>query len=211
LGIKKPETSLLEKKYKSRKFRPKGQIKKDQLAEKKLQTKKTKLSARKKLTKKVEVTAKKTELKKNVSSRKKSDKLLKKNSAKKKKKNVNKKAVKKKTSKKVLAKKKIVKKKIKVSQKSKSIKSDPRGSSPKPIGVITHYFGKISVGIIELSASLSSGETITIKGADTDFTQKIVSMQVNHRAVDYASKGDQIGIKVRKKVHVNDKVYLLKK
>jgi len=77
----------------------------------------------------------------------------------------------------------------------------------KEIGVVTHYFGKVSVGIIALSDSLAVGDTIRIKGAHDDFTQTIESMQLDHADVQSAEKGAMVGIKVAQKVHEHDKVY----
>lgn len=77
----------------------------------------------------------------------------------------------------------------------------------KEIGKITHYYGNINVGIIELSDTLSLGETIHIKGHSSDFTQGIDSMQIEHANVSTANPGDVIGIKVIQKVHPHDKVY----
>lgn len=79
----------------------------------------------------------------------------------------------------------------------------------KEIGVITHYFGKISVGIIQLKEALKVGDTIRIKGLHNDFTQKIESMQIEHQNVDEAKKGDFVGIKVAQRVRPNDKVYIV--
>ncbi|MEO0293292.1 MAG: hypothetical protein ABIN61_03600 [candidate division WOR-3 bacterium] len=79
----------------------------------------------------------------------------------------------------------------------------------KKIGVITHYFGKISVGIIELSGPLRVGDTIHIKGAHDDFVQKVETMEIEHKAVASADKGDLVGIKVTNKVHPKDEVYLV--
>jgi len=77
----------------------------------------------------------------------------------------------------------------------------------KLIGAITHYFGKISVGIIKLSDGLKVGDTIRIKGHTSDFTQQVPSMQVEHAEVGEAKAGDEVGIKVSEKVHVHDSVY----
>jgi len=77
----------------------------------------------------------------------------------------------------------------------------------KEIGKITHYFGKIAVGIVELTDSLKVGDDIHIKGVHTDFTQKVDSMQIEHQNVEEAKAGDFVGIKVRERVHPNDKVY----
>jgi len=75
------------------------------------------------------------------------------------------------------------------------------------IGVVTHYFGKISVGIIKLLSELKVGDTIHVKGIHDDFTQIVDSMQVEHQNVNEAKEGDEIGIKVSGKVHENDKVF----
>ena len=79
----------------------------------------------------------------------------------------------------------------------------------KEIGVVTHYFGNISVGIVKLSAPLKTGDTIHIKGAHDDFIQEVSTIQIEHEPVESAKKGDLIGIKVIQKVHANDKVFLI--
>lgn len=79
--------------------------------------------------------------------------------------------------------------------------------SEKEIGKIAHYFGNISVGIIELADALKVGDKIHIKGHTADFTQDINSMQIEHNEVSSAKSGDLVGIKVIDKVHQHDKVY----
>lgn len=75
------------------------------------------------------------------------------------------------------------------------------------IGKITHYFGKIEVGIIELSKGLNVGDTIHVKGSSTDFEQKVDSIQIEHEQVDKAKKGDVVGLKTKEKVREGDEVY----
>ena len=77
----------------------------------------------------------------------------------------------------------------------------------KLIGKVTHFFGRPSVGIIELSDALKVGDTIRIKGHASDFTQQVSSMQIEHAVVTEAKAGDPVGIKVEQKVHENDSVY----
>ena len=79
----------------------------------------------------------------------------------------------------------------------------------KEIGTVTHFFDKVSVAVIELSAGLKVGDKIQIKGTTTDFTQKVASMQVEHEKLDKAKKGDAIGLKVKERVRPNDKVFLV--
>ena len=92
---------------------------------------------------------------------------------------------------------------------SKVSRNNIAGSKEKEIGRITHYFGKISVGIIKLKAPLKTGVRVRIKGKHDDFVQSISSMQISHKNVLTAAKGKEIGVKVKKRVHENDKVYLI--
>jgi len=77
----------------------------------------------------------------------------------------------------------------------------------KEVGKVTHYYSHLGVGIIELTDSVKVGNRIKIKGHTTDFTQNIDSMQMEHRNVTEARRGNIIGIKVSEKVHPHDKVY----
>lgn len=79
----------------------------------------------------------------------------------------------------------------------------------RPIGKISHYFGKIGVGIIDLTDTLKVGDTIHIKGANADFVQPVGSMQLEHAPVQEAKAGQAIGIKVDERVHEGDQVYLV--
>jgi len=77
------------------------------------------------------------------------------------------------------------------------------------IGEITHYFGNIGVAVIKLSDTLKVGDTIRITGGETDFTQAVDSMEVEHQKVEIAKKGDSIGLKVSEKVREGYKAYKL--
>jgi putative protease len=77
----------------------------------------------------------------------------------------------------------------------------------KEVGKIVHYYGQISVGIVELSDTLKVGDSIHIKGHTSDFNQVVDSMQIEHQNVSEAKAGEVVGIKVIQKVHPHDKVY----
>ncbi len=77
----------------------------------------------------------------------------------------------------------------------------------KQIGKVSHYFGKISVAILELTDALKVGDTVHIKGHSEDFEQTIDSMQYEHKDMTEAKAGDSVGIKVPSKVHENDLVF----
>ena len=77
----------------------------------------------------------------------------------------------------------------------------------KEAGKITHYFTNIGVAVIELSDELSVGDTIHLKGATSDFTQKVESMQIERQPVRKAGKGESVGLKVTDHAREGDKVY----
>lgn len=80
--------------------------------------------------------------------------------------------------------------------------------SEQLVGEITHYFSNIGVAVIKLSGALKAGETIRIVGGvDTDFEQVVSSMEVEHKQVEVANPGDDIGLKVEQKVREGYKVY----
>ncbi len=77
-----------------------------------------------------------------------------------------------------------------------------------PVGKITHYFSKIGVAVIELSGELKIGDKISIEGATTDTKQTIDSMQIEHKPVQVAGKGQSIGLKVADRVREGDDVFI---
>jgi len=80
----------------------------------------------------------------------------------------------------------------------------------KLIGKVCHYFSNIGVAVIELSGSLSIGDTIRIVGGEeTDFEQTVDSMERDHEKMEKAKKGDAIGTKVKEKVREGYKVYII--
>lgn len=75
------------------------------------------------------------------------------------------------------------------------------------VGRVTHFFSKISVAVIELTAPLNVGDTIAFKGPNTDFEQVVDSMQIEHESIQKAGVGQSIGLKVAQRVRETDAVY----
>jgi putative protease len=76
------------------------------------------------------------------------------------------------------------------------------------IGHISHYFPKIGVAVIEVTAgSLKVGDTIRIKGHTSDFTQTVDSLQQEHLQIPEIKAGASAGLKVKEHVREGDKVY----
>ena len=86
--------------------------------------------------------------------------------------------------------------------------NQPSQEEGKLIGKVVHYFSKIKVAVVDLSNTLSVGDSIRIVGGeDTDFNQTVKSMETEHEKVEKAKKGDSVGLKVKEKVREGYKVY----
>jgi len=107
-------------------------------------------------------------------------------------------------------KKKTTKKAVKKVVKKKAIKKVLKKvvKKEKKLGKVTHYFDKIKVVAIKLSDTVSVGDTIRIVGGEnTDFKQKIVSMQFKSEKLKKAKKGQEVGIKVKERAREGYKVF----
>ena len=78
----------------------------------------------------------------------------------------------------------------------------------KPVGKVTHFFNNISVAIVKFNRPIKAGTVINFKSATTDFQQSIESMQYDHQAIKLAPKNKEVGVRVKKRVREEDKLYL---
>ncbi len=97
------------------------------------------------------------------------------------------------------------KKKNKKKKPSPVINAVPGG---KLIGKVTHYFPHVNAAVIVLGkGSLRIGDTIVVKGHTTELKQQVTSMQIDHKPITDAKKGDEIGLFVSGRVREHDLVY----
>lgn len=75
------------------------------------------------------------------------------------------------------------------------------------IGKVSHFYPKINVAVVELENTLKRGDKISIEGKTTNFSQIVESIQIEHKDVNEAFKGQSIGLKVVDRVREGDKVY----
>jgi translation elongation factor EF-1alpha len=75
------------------------------------------------------------------------------------------------------------------------------------VGRVSHFFARISVAVIELTATISVGDRILVKGPTTNLEQTVDSMEIEHEKVQRAVAGQSIGMKVKSRVRESDVVY----
>ena len=78
------------------------------------------------------------------------------------------------------------------------------------VGRIAHFYSKASVAVVELSAPLSKGDKIVIRGNTTNIEQTVDSMEIEHKQIANVKAGQSVGMKVAGHVRENDIVYKVK-
>jgi len=91
--------------------------------------------------------------------------------------------------------------------KKKEAKVKEPKSKEVLIGVVSNYFEHVGVAAIKLKNSLKKGDKIKVVGGNVEFEQVVDSMQIQHKVVSEAKKGDEIGIKLNEKVRKDYKIF----
>ena len=89
----------------------------------------------------------------------------------------------------------------------KSAECGVKGMGVKLLGTVIHYYGNISVAVLDLKEQLSVKDLVAFRGATTDFEQEIESMQIDHQNIEVALGGQEVAVKVKDKVRIGDSVY----
>ena len=92
---------------------------------------------------------------------------------------------------------------------------DPVGSDDEVqyegtrVGVVTHFYDKISVAVVAAEEDIKKGDTIKIydKEGNVVVEQEIDSMQIDMKDLDSVKKGDEFGLKVEGEVKDGYTVY----
>ena len=76
------------------------------------------------------------------------------------------------------------------------------------IGSVTHFFKGPSVAVVKVTeGEVAVGDEIHFVGHTTDFTERVTSMEVDHKKVERAGVGDEIAIQVVDRARPHDQVY----
>ena len=76
------------------------------------------------------------------------------------------------------------------------------------VGKVIHYYDKIGVAVIKLAKPIKTGDKLKFVKGDDVFEQVVESMQYEHEQIEGGKKGQEIAIKVDKKVGDSTQVYL---
>lgn len=79
----------------------------------------------------------------------------------------------------------------------------------RAVGRVIHYWTRLGVAGVELIDSLRIDNRVHFLGTSTDLKQRVTSMQLDHRFIEEAHAGQQVGILVADRVRAGDTVYLV--
>lgn len=80
----------------------------------------------------------------------------------------------------------------------------------KKIGTVTHWYDKLGVAVVKLTAKLAKGARIKIKKGEEEFEDTISSLQIDHEDVAAAKKGDDAAMKLSQRAKEGADIYLVK-
>ena len=121
----------------------------------------------------------------------------------------------------------VRKPKKKTSGKKKTARKSPATRSRKPakkavkkpvkksaipagdqIGKVVAFFRVPVVAVVKVTKGvLKTGDLVWVKGHTTDYKLTISSLQVDHRPVSQANKGQEVGLKVPARARRGDRLY----
>ena len=77
----------------------------------------------------------------------------------------------------------------------------------KEIGKVTHWYDKAGVAVLDLSSPLKVGDSVKVKKGEEEFEETVSSMQVDHKDVSSAKKGDEVAVKFSQKAKEGALIY----
>ncbi len=90
----------------------------------------------------------------------------------------------------------------------KFFNKSPESVQGEEIGVVTHYFSKPKVAVLKIKkGKIEVGDSLAFQGHTTNFKQKVDSLQIDHKTVQTAARGKEVGLQVKARVRPHDVVY----
>ncbi|MBI2612637.1 hypothetical protein HYW59_02400, partial [Candidatus Kaiserbacteria bacterium] len=78
----------------------------------------------------------------------------------------------------------------------------------KQVGTVTHWYDKLGVAVVKLSGKLAKGARIKVKKGTEEFEDTVSSLQIDHKDVDAAKKGDDAAMKLSQRAKEGSGVFL---
>ena len=77
----------------------------------------------------------------------------------------------------------------------------------KLVGMVVHFYPKVSVAVVDVTDTLRVGDKITMERGTEIVEQVVAEMQIEHKKIQEAKKGQSIGLKVFGKTKEGARVF----
>lgn len=79
----------------------------------------------------------------------------------------------------------------------------------KQVGTVTHWYDKLGVAVVKLTGKLAKGARIKVKKGEEEFEDTVTSLQIDHKDVAAAKKGDDAAMKLSQKAKEGSGIFLV--
>lgn len=79
----------------------------------------------------------------------------------------------------------------------------------KEIGKVTHWYDKIGVAVVKLKGALRVGDKVKVSRGEEEYEDTVTSMQLDHKDISSAKKGDEAAIKLSQKAKEGSTISLI--
>lgn len=80
----------------------------------------------------------------------------------------------------------------------------------EPIGTIEHYYPKAHAAVLHVEqGEVCLGDVLHICGPGREVTERVTSLELEHRPIPAAHAGERVGVLVSAPVHEKDQVFLV--
>jgi hypothetical protein len=82
-------------------------------------------------------------------------------------------------------------------------------SAPALIARVLHYYGRAGAASLALEGALALGDWIHVRGATSDFVQRVASLRAGGRAAQRAESGE-VSVQLAERARPGDRVFVLR-
>lgn len=75
------------------------------------------------------------------------------------------------------------------------------------LGKVIHYYDRAMVAVVRLTGGVRVGDSLKFVHHDSEFSQPVSSMEIDHKKIQSAKKGEEVAIKMDKATHEGAFVY----
>lgn len=78
----------------------------------------------------------------------------------------------------------------------------------KHIGKVVHWYGRNNVAVVDLDGHVAEGDHVVVRKGDSEFDDRVESIQIDHKDVHDADAGENAAIKLSHKAKEGSDIYL---